>query len=147
MTPQVSSWQRLSARCNDRFEFLSLAPTPHEEECTPAGGSTTDQIIESSVLIEQLIRIHGEPPEGAEFVIIRNEHEAGTYYEAGITYVPDGSPSEDYAIECESGIPDKWDENSHSALRERRHSKYQPAQPAVLRKHQGKVMPINTKSA
>lgn len=137
------TWDRLSRRSGRRFDFFSLAPTPHDEECTQAGGSSSDQKAECVALINQLRRVHGDPPEGAEFVIIKNTgHDFGEYLEAGICFIPEDeeaedpeeSPSMEYALKCESGIPDKWDDKAIEELRESGHSKYQPAKIIQLRK-------------
>lgn len=139
----TASWDSLSRRSSSRFDFFSLAPTPHDEECTQAGGDLVDQKKECAALINQMIRIHGSPPEGAEFVIIKNTgHDFGTYYEAGICFVPEDedaedpeeSPSMEYALKCESGIPDKWDDDAIDELRDSGHSKYQPAKVIPLKK-------------
>ncbi|MBP7109823.1 MAG: hypothetical protein KBA90_14785 [Chitinophagaceae bacterium] len=153
------SWDNCSRRCNDRRDFFSLAPSPHDEECTPAGEEVSDQIIEVKALIGQLMRIHGELPEGAEFVLIRNDHEFGTYYEAGIFYEmnepnydeeeedEEETPSLLYAQKCESGIPDKWDAEALNEMKEAGHTKFLPKQPGKVVKHQGKVIPIKTETA
>jgi len=151
---QKLSWDAAARRCNDRREFFSLAPTPHDEECTQAGQDIPDNIKECTALIGQLIRVHGEPPEGAEFILIRNDHEFGTYYEAGIFYMmpPEEdfeseneefeSPSMEYAQKCESGIPDKWDAEAIKELTEGEHTRFMPKQPGKVVKHVGKVINI-----
>lgn len=152
------SWDRCSNRCSDRLDFFQLAPSPHEEECTPAGRDIEDNIKECQALVKQLIRIHGEPPPDAEFVLIRNDHEFGTYYEAGIFYTmlteeemeeadQDETPSQIYAQKLETGIPDKWDEEAIKELTEAQHTKYLPKKPAKVVKHQGRVIPIKSETA
>jgi hypothetical protein len=120
------SWDRLSRMAGEQFEFLPIGPTPHEEECTQCGcGHEEDGIVEARIFAEQLQRMFPIVP-GAEFVLIRNHHDFGTYYEAGITYIPtqeddeDESPSEAYAMQVECGC-DKWDEISKQALIEAEH--------------------------
>ena len=154
------SWDACSRRCNDRRDFFSLAPSPHDEECTQAGQEIGDNIIECRALVGQLIRIHGEPPEGAEFILIRNDHEFGTYYEAGIFFAmlteeemdeaeadADETPSMLYAQKCESGIPDKWDAQAIEEIKEAGHTKYLPKQPAKVVKHQGKIINLKSETA
>jgi hypothetical protein len=155
---QKLSWDAASRRCNDRREFFTLACTPHDEECTQAGGEVADMLIECGALVNQLIRVHGEPPEGAEFILVRNDHELGTYYEAGIFFTmltdeemeqedADETPSQLYAQKCESGIPDKWDKEAIAEMKEAGHTMYQPKEPAKLVKHQGKVINIKSETA
>lgn len=153
------SWDAASRRCNDHREFFSLACTPHDEECTQAGcNGTADMIIEAKALINQLIRVHGTPPEGADFILIRNDHEIGTYYEAGIFFKilteeemeeadQDETPSQEYASKCEMGIPDIWDAEALVELKEAGHTKFLPKEPARVVKHQGKVISLKSETA
>lgn len=152
------SFDRLTRLTNDTTEFLTLASTPNDEQCTQAGDNPQDQRIECEVLAGQLERIYGPIPEGAEWVIVRNDHEFGMYLELGIIYEmmaePDANdfeqdedcnfttagemaynlamdqynetPAVKYAYQCER-IPDKWDNKAINELREKGHSKYQPA--------------------
>jgi len=161
----VISWRQAA---NSRTkEFLNIAPTPHDEKCTPAGyDHVTDGEYECAVLIDQMIRIHGEPPEYAEFFICENDHESGMYHEAAIRYtMPDddidyeemqewqqqeydkATAAEEYAMKMESGIPDKWDEISLKQLKDAGHYLYMPKEPAKVVKHQGKIVKIKTESA
>lgn len=133
----VINWQTAANRANTpgrNLEFLTIASTPHDEECTQAGQSQEDQIIECTALINQFIRAAGKPDEGAEFFIIENTgHDFGIYYEAGIFYIPtpedqeEENGSEIYAMVIEANIPDKWDLEALQELREAGHSKHQPA--------------------
>lgn len=155
---QKLSWNQAARCCNDRREFFSLACTPHDEECTQAGENTSDQIKEAAALVNQLIRLYGEPPGGAEFILIRNEHEFGTYYEAGIFFEmlteeemeeadQDETSSQLYAQKCESGIPDKWDTEAIKELKAAEHTRYLPKQPAKVVKHVGKLINIKSETA
>jgi hypothetical protein len=143
---------RASRRCSDSLDFLSLGCTPCDEECTQAGGETSEMKMECKALINQLIRQHGNPPKGAEFFLIRNDHEFGTYYEAGIFYVPPGpededeTPSMEYALKCER-LPDLWDAEAMKELKEAEHSRFMPKAPARVVKHQGKVVNIQSETA
>lgn len=145
----VINWNRAAGRASDQLEFFPLACTPHEEECTPAGydlENNRTQQIECKALINQLIRKAGPAPEGAQYFIIENTgHEFGTYYEAGIFYVPTPEPqteeetdqsqsdSENYAMIVEQNIPDKWDAEAFKELREAGHPNYQPAKVIKLK--------------
>jgi hypothetical protein len=127
---KIVTWDR--ATQSDK-EFFNLAPTPNDEECTPVGQDEQSQIKECTALINQLIRKAGKPDEGAEFFIVENHHEIGTYYEAGIFYIPspemseEESESEIYAMVIEQNIPDKWDAEALQELRNAGHPKYQAA--------------------
>jgi len=155
---QKLSWDACSRRCNDRRDFFSLACTPHDEECTQAGGEVSDMLIECRALINQLIRVNGEPPPGAEFILVKNDHEFGTYYEVGIFFDmlteeemeesdKDETPSQEYAQKCEMGIPSTWDKEALTEIKEAGHTKYLPKEPARVVKHQGKVINIKSETA
>jgi len=161
----VIGWRR-AANSRGR-EFLTIAPTPHDESCTPAGyDHVKDGEFECAVLIDQLVRIHGEPPGGAEFFICENDHESGIYHEAAIRYIipndemdydemsefqqelyDTAAEAERYAFKMESGIPDKWDEIALKQLKDAGHYLYIPQASAKVVKHQGKVIPIKTETA
>jgi len=156
MSIRQMSFGQANSRCNENRDFFTLAPVPHEEKCTPAGGDRPDHIAECTALVGQLIRIHGEPPEGAEFVLIRNDHEVGEYWEVGIFYQkPDEdaggdeieSPSLVYAQKLEVGIPNNWDEQAVNEMKAAGHSSFKPKEPAKVVKHQGKIVKINSETA
>jgi len=126
-----------NAATRRNFDFFSLAPTPHEETCTPAGESPENQVKECTALINQMIREIGKEPEDAEFFIIANtSHEFGIYYEVGIFYKEQTEKQEEddeetpgmiYAQKAESSIPYRWDETAKQELREAGHPAYQAA--------------------
>lgn len=138
----VLPWRR--AANSRRYEFFSLAPTPHDEKCTPCGYDHVDDgEYECAVLIDQLRRIHGEPPEGTEFFICENDHETGIYHEAAIKYLIADDSREyeemsesqkceyemackalEYAQKMEMEIPDKWDDIALQQLRDAEHHLY-----------------------
>ena len=124
------SYERWRSRTHD---FLELGSTPHDEPCTQAGDNAEAQKIECYALRGQLIRLHGEPPIGMEFCLVRNTHDFGTYYELGIIYPCDDGedPETDEAADliektgaymnaCES-LPDKWDSDALVYLAENDH--------------------------
>lgn len=136
----VINWNRAAAKANENLEFFSLASTPHDENCTPAGQDLESQIKECTALINQFKRAAGEPDPGAEFFIIENTgHDFGTYYEAGIFYVPtpedqeEENGSEIYAMVIEQNIPDQWDEEANRELREAGHPAHQPAKVVKMK--------------
>lgn len=108
-------------------EFLTIGGTPCDEDCTQAGENLRDGIVECHAYIDQLIRVHGTPPEGCEFFIVENHHEFGIYHEAAIFYaMPDEEaedPDEtalDYAMKVEGGC-EKWDAQAKKFLRSANH--------------------------
>lgn len=138
---KVINWNNAAKKCNySEIEFLPLSCTPHEETCTPAGQDSDQQISECTALINQLIREQGPAPEGTEYFVIENTgHDFGIYYEAGIFYqqheeeATEQTPSEIYALNLESNIPDKWDAEALKELREAGHPMYQPAKVVKMK--------------
>lgn len=138
------SYDSFRSRTHD---FISLSCTPNNEECTQAGADTHAQKLECKALINQLIRLHGEPPPGCEFCIVSNDHDFGRYYEAGIIYpqcddnfqlqVDEGLITQEeadakeeandvvwnYINKCEA-IPDYWDDDAKAELYRAEHPRY-----------------------
>lgn len=155
----VINWNKAVKKSSSEIEFLPLASTPHDEQCTQAGQDEESQILECTALINQIIREAGHLATGAEFFIIANTgHEFGIYYEVGIFYkiIPepsqhdidnktevwekwwnadqDQTPSQIYAMAIEQNIPDKWDAEALQELREAGHPLYQPTKIIKLKR-------------
>lgn len=147
-TMKTMNLQAAINRCGLRRNFLNLAGAPNDEEAIRAGGDRTLATLECQTLMEQLIREHGEAPDGAEFFIMENHHDFGIYYDLSIFYVePDDvddgetTPSLEYALKCES-IPDRWDNEAIASLVKAGHPKY-----AELKEEEQKsnVMSVNAR--
>lgn len=100
-------------------DFLIIGPVPVDENCVQAGESYEDNVNECKALRNQLIREHGQIPIGAEFFIMENHHEFGTYLELAIFYTEgteeEDSASQEYAANCEL-LPANWDEEAIQEL-------------------------------
>lgn len=130
---QVISYDRAATRARlNTYDFLHLASVPADENCTQAGADYNLQRLECESYIRQLMRETGPPPPGAEFFIVENSHEFGTYLEAAIWYSRPGedeeghdidSPSYDYGLKCEAG-PEYWDDQAKRELIETGYFKY-----------------------
>lgn len=110
-------------------DLLELGPTPSAEECTQLKDFSdeqdhSDMIKEVTAYLEQLQRTFGEPPPQAELVIVRNTHDFGTYYEAGVMFNPDDNEASKYAYIMESNLPETWDSIATTSLMHREHSRY-----------------------
>lgn len=126
-------------------DYVTLAGAPNDEPCTPAGGSIDQMRMECTALRDQLIRMYGIPPEDAEFFILRNEHDFGTYLELCVSYkemdgeeIGEDCGSFGYALKCEGGIPDNWDQQAVQQLAAMGHRQY--VQGEVLREIPGSQM-------
>jgi hypothetical protein len=56
------------------WDYLSIGATPGEEPCIQMGEDDDLSILECEFYVEQLIRKHGNPPDGAKFFVLRNFH-------------------------------------------------------------------------
>lgn len=122
MSYSIRTFQQACNRRDD--EFLSLAPTPYNEDCLQAGSKRSWCILECSTYIEQLIRKYGECPDNCEFFIMENYHEAGIYYEAAIFYKNENEVAQNYALQLERG-DSLWDNVSLEKLSMSSHPYYQ----------------------
>jgi hypothetical protein len=75
-------------------------------------------LLEVQAFTRQLLRIHGSPPEGARFKIIRCPHDFGTYLDLALVYDEDNEEHVEWMLKIESGIPDKWDQAAITELQE-----------------------------
>lgn len=115
--------------------FIHLSCTPINEKCIQVGdGANLNQmVIECNALINQLIRMHGEPPEGCKYFVLEQVHDFGIYYEAALLYNEDKEGAVDYMYLCEY-LPGNWDRAAIEELRNAGYyiSKGKPAQAEVL---------------
>lgn len=140
----MSYLQSLRMQSRQR-DYFTIACTPNDETCTPAGGKYDHMVMECTALRDQMIRMHGIPPEDAEFFILRNEHDFGTYLELCVSYkemdgeeIGEDCGSFGYALKCEGGIPDNWDQQAIGQLAAMGHRQY--VQDEVLRELPGGQM-------
>jgi len=99
-------------------DFISIGPSPAEEECAQVGTEGFDHRnkMECVAYEAQLIRLFGEPPQGAYLAIKAFQHEFGTYREV-VCYFDDNHPeSIDYAFKLEGNSPAKWDDQARKEV-------------------------------
>lgn len=98
---------------NYPVEYM-IGEVPSAEPC--AGVDEVDKSkAECRALINQLKRMHGEPPMSARLKIVGNPHDFGTYYTVNCVFVDGDEEAEEYANKLENELPEYWDE---AALRE-----------------------------
>jgi len=147
---QVQGWLNRTFDQNS-YNYIVIASSPHQEKCTPAGEYPEDGILECRILIDQMIRTIGDPPDYTAWVVVENYHEdAGIYHEAGIIYVDaiagdegDMTESTEYALEAEASVPDRWDKISLEQLKIHNHRDYTGA--VVVDMEKPKVVKIKKK--
>jgi len=101
------------------IDFITLGPTPMEENCQQIGPPTFDGSKESKELIaykHQLMRMFKDIPSNCKFIIRSFPHDFGRYREVCITYYINVPESEDFAFEVESNLPLNWDEEALKEL-------------------------------
>ena len=92
--------------------FLSLAPTPVEEECAQVGTAEyhTKARAECLRFITLLRTKFGLEPEGARLAVKSFPHDFGDYLEV-VCYFDETLPkSVEYAYRCEANLPANWDD-------------------------------------
>lgn len=99
-------------------ETLTLGPTPASEACEQLGAhyDPANARAECRAFIGQLIRVFGEPPDGARLVVVSNPHDFGAYLEVGVRFDGDDQRAAEYAYRLESEAPGEWDEAARAEL-------------------------------
>lgn len=92
-------------------DYITIGSTPSGEDCAQVG--TWDYMRKSRrecrAFINQIIREHGEPPEGASLRIKSFSHDFGTYHEVAVYYDDSNTAACDYAIGVEGNTAEYWD--------------------------------------
>ena len=101
----------------DQFELGTTVP--HEEPCAQLGQPNYSSFskMEARAFVNQIIRTHGEPPEGTGIKIISCPHDFGTYYDLAIVYNTDDEESEGWMLKVEGDLPNNWDEEAIKELK------------------------------
>lgn len=102
-------------------EQFELATTvPHDEKCAQVGDPSyqAHSKMEARALINQILRIHGEPPARTGLKIISCPHDFGTYYDVAVIYDSDSEESEDWMLRVESELPENWDAEAIKELKD-----------------------------
>lgn len=124
-----SEWKSIGRKAQwmSSSETVEIGPVPNGEECSQVGSNDYDYSglnkIEVKAYINQLKRMFPNIPDGCRFVMVRNEHDFGTYFEAGIKFIPNQSdesdspdPNAEYAYNIENNSPENWDAEAISEL-------------------------------
>jgi hypothetical protein len=110
------------------YDYITLAPTPLEEECTQVRPDTftlDDQKIECNALINQMLRQCTPPPANAYYFILKNTgHDFGCYCEVAVRFNMSDEDAETWAFEMEGAIPGHWDKEAINEMIAAGHSKY-----------------------
>lgn len=101
-------------------DFIEIGCSPHEEDCAQVGSDNymLRSKKECRALINQLIRVHGEPPGSASLRIKSQPHDFGSYLEVYCYFDDSDDEAMNYAYDLEAGVPDKWDQEALDELQE-----------------------------
>jgi hypothetical protein len=100
-------------------DYVSIGSSPVDEECAQVGSADYYERSrkECGAFKRQLVRIFGEPPEGAMLVTKTFPHDFGEYREVCVNYDDESEEALKYAFELEGSTPEKWDEEAREELR------------------------------
>jgi len=100
------------------MDHIELGTTPYAESCEQMGPNYDPKRarIEAKAFINQLIRVHGQPPNGAFFRITSNPHDFGSYLAVVIQFNDADEKATDYAFKLENQGPENWDAEAKSEL-------------------------------
>jgi len=93
-------------------DFVYIGSTPCDEPCQQIGTPSYDSKMarkECRAFINQLRRMFGNEPEGAELRIKTESHDFGSYPEVVCYYDDEQPASAEYAYKCEGESPANWD--------------------------------------
>lgn len=97
-------------------DYLTLGPTPCEEDCQQVGTDSYDSVKAREELVrykEMLISRFPNAPEYSRFGIKSFPHDFGSYSEV-VVYFDDSEyakDSQEYAYFVESNLPSTWNDN------------------------------------
>jgi hypothetical protein len=92
-------------------DYITIGPSPSAEDCAQVGAADYPEASrkECKRYIEQLLRVYGPPPEGAQLLVKSFPHDFGTYREVVCKYDTENEEAVDYAMRVENGC-ENWDE-------------------------------------
>ena len=91
-------------------DFLTIGPVPSGEDCQQV--PYTDPKLarkECRVFIDQLRRVFGDEPAGADFGVHDERHDFGTYCEVVVWYNDKVPGALEFAYKVEANTPELWD--------------------------------------
>jgi hypothetical protein len=99
-------------------EFQLGTTVPHDEDCIQLGQPNYSAYskLEANLLMKQIIRELGNPPEGCRMKLIGCNHDFGTYYDIALEYDREKEEHAKWALKVEVGLPSKWDYESRKEL-------------------------------
>jgi len=99
-------------------DYMTTGPVPSCEDCAQLGAPDYYEKAkkECRAFRHQLVRVFGQPPSLARFVIKGFPHDLGTYYEVCVVYNPNDKTESDFAYKVVAETPENWDEEAEKEL-------------------------------
>lgn len=100
------------------MDTLEIGSCPYSEDCAQVGSDDYQEKSKKELhaYANQLIRMFGQPPEGARLFIKANPHDFGTYHELACKYNEDNEEATQYAYKLEGEGPEFWDAEAKKEL-------------------------------
>ena len=100
------------------FDTIEIGSSPYSEDCAQVGSDNYSERARKELVAykNQLVRMFGEPPEGARLFIKSNPHDFGTYHELACKYNEDNEEAAHYAYKLEGEGPEFWDAEAKREL-------------------------------
>jgi hypothetical protein len=114
-------------------DYLTLGCTPYDEPACQVGhASVKMMLLETTAFCRQLKDLlHSHFPEiKVEIKPKREEHDAGSYYEAAVYFDPDNQEEVEQAFWLENNTPELWSENIQHLLKSFGYSLNDNTEPA-----------------
>lgn len=99
-------------------DFVTLGPTPANEECVSVGSDDYSDRVwkETYTFVRQIRREIGPEVGSAELRVKAFPHDFGTYHEVVCYYDPEDEEGMRYAYRCENESPETWDDEARREL-------------------------------
>lgn len=100
-------------------DYVYIGETPCNEPCQQVGTDHYDAIMakaECRAFINQLRRQLGTEPDGAQFKIKSEPHDAGNYLSVVCQFNPNIEEAAEYAYRAEEECPENWDKEALQEL-------------------------------
>lgn len=101
------------------LDYIEIGPAPAEEQCEQANVSGTNyerMRAENHAFMQLIRRALGNEPEGARLACKFSRDGDHGYYEVVCHYDRNNAKAIDYAFNCESNAPVKWDDQARMEL-------------------------------
>ena len=100
------------------MDYINIGSSPNGEKCVQVGDDDyeTKSRKECRIYLNQLRRVYGEEPKGAQLTVKSFPHDFGSYTEV-ICKHNDDEKAIEYAYNLENGC-EEWDEQAKKELKE-----------------------------